>query len=345
MQTHRLRCAKIVRVTEDGDTNTRTVHITADMAPASAGFVSFDAIRFTFRSEEKCLVLPIPRPIAAKAQSTVVIFGKFQGTGRRAVLGGDEINHPVSVRAAADVVKGDLPGFVQSDLRFSGRQIDKPMARLEATVDETAPGLVHGDELDLALSLSHVPKVRLAAFKFRLGPRKPDAVMMEVIRRIVVGDEFADGREKGVKVAAALEDRFDIGPRQFDHVRLIMKNGLVGDGAFELAAFADHLHAITRIVVRFGRNQSINPGRAVFEFLFNEASMALTVGLKLDHVPTFIGELLELRRAGGQGEPDDGIAAVVVAGKHPDLALAARGVETEGTAEEQYCIGGRNFLH
>ena len=71
-------------------------------------------------------------------------------------------------------------------------------------------------------------------------------MMMEMIRRIVVGDEFATGCENGVKVTAPLEDRFDVGSRQFAHLRLIMKNGLVGDGAFELAAFAGHLHAVAK---------------------------------------------------------------------------------------------------
>ena len=212
-------------------------------------------------------------------------------------------------------------------------------------MDETAPSLADCDKLDPALAFTHVPKIRLAAFKLCLGPRKPDAVMMEMIRRIVVGDEFAVGRENGVKVTAALEDRFDAGPRQFAHLRLIMKNGLVADGAFELAAFAGHLHAVARTGIRFGRNQSICPGRTVFQFLFNEASMTFAVGLKRNPVPPFVGQLLEVTCAGGQREPDDGIAAVVVAGKNRDPSRAFRGVEAEGKAEEQYYAGGRNFLH
>src|SRR6266516_1475686 len=113
-------------------------------------------------------------------------------------------------------------------------------------MDQTAPGSAERDELHPALAFTHVPEIRLATFKLCLGPRKPDAVMMEMIRRIVVGDELAAGRENGVQVTAALEDRFDVGPRQFAHLRLIMKNGLVGDGAFELAAFAGHLHAVAK---------------------------------------------------------------------------------------------------
>src|SRR3989442_7641957 len=139
--------------------------------------------------------------------------------------------------------------------------------------------------------------------------------MMEMVWRIVVGDEFAAGRENGVKVTAALEDRFDVGPRQFAQLRLIMKNELVANGAFELAAFAGHLHAVARTRIRFGRNQSISPGRTMFQFLFNEASMAFTVGLKCNPVPPFVGQLLEVTRAGGQREPDNGIAAVVLARK------------------------------
>src|SRR2546425_1066234 len=152
-------------------------------------------------------------------------------------------------------------------------------------MDETAPGLADRDKLDPALAFTHVPKIRLATFKLCLGPRKPDAVMMEMVWRIVVGDEFAAGRENGVKVTAALEDRFDVGPRQFAQLRLIMKNELVANGAFELAAFAGHLHAVARTRIRFGRNQSISPGRTMFQFLFNEASMAFTVGLKCNPVP------------------------------------------------------------
>ena len=59
----------------------------------------------------------------------------------------------------------------------------------------------------------------------------------------------------------------------------------------------------------------------------------------------FISHLLEVTRAGGQGEPDDGIAAVVVAGKNRDPARAFRGAEAEGKAEEQHCASGRIFLH
>src|SRR5438034_8869229 len=73
--------------------------------------------------------------------------------------------------------------------------------------------------------------------------------------------------------------------------------------------------------------------------------MARTVGLKRNHVPPFISHLLEVTRAGGQVEPDDGIAAVVAAGKNRDPARAFRGAEAEGKAEEQHCAGGRNFLH
>ena len=87
------------------------------------------------------------------------------------------------------------------------------------------------------------------------------------------------------------------------------------------------------------------PGRTVFQFLFNEASTAFTVGLKCNHVPPFVGQLLEVTRAGGQLETDDGIATVVVAGKNGDPARAFGGVDAEGKAEEQYCAGGRDFLH
>src|SRR5439155_957382 len=83
-----------------------------------------------FGSQEKSFVLAVPRPIAAKAQSTIVIFRKFQGTGRRALLGGDEIKHPVTGRRTTDVVKGDLPGFVQSNPGFRRGQIDETMAHL-----------------------------------------------------------------------------------------------------------------------------------------------------------------------------------------------------------------------
>ena len=39
--------------------------------------------------------------------------------------------------------------------------------------------------------IAHVPKVPRAAFEFRLCPRHPDAVMVDVVRRIVVGDHAA----------------------------------------------------------------------------------------------------------------------------------------------------------
>src|SRR3989442_4291003 len=133
-------------------------------------------------------------------------------------------------------------------------------------MDETAPGFAERDELHLALPFTNVPEIRLAAFELRLGPGKPDAMMMEMIRRIVVGDESAVGRENGVKVTAALEDRFDVGPREFAHLRLIMKNELMGDEALDLISFASHLHAVAQIGVRCGRNQSIRPGRTVLQF-------------------------------------------------------------------------------
>ena len=75
--------------------------------------------------------------------------------------------------------------------------------------------------------------------------------------------------------------------------------------------------------------------RTVFQFLFNEARMARAVSLKCNYVPPFVGQLSEVTRAGGQREPGDGIAAVVVAGKNRDPARAFRGVEAEGQAEEQ----------
>ena len=114
-----------------------------------------------------------------------------------------------------------------------------------------------------------------------------------------------------------------------------MQNELIGDGALDLISFASHLHAVAEIRVRLGRNQSIPLGRTVFQILFNEARMAFTVGLKSDHVPAFVGQLLEDTRASGQREPDDGIAAVVVASKNRNPARAFRGVEAEGKAEEQ----------
>ncbi len=211
-------------------------------------------------------------------------------------------------------------------------------------MDETAPGLADRDELHPALAFTHVPEIRLATFKLCLGPRKPDAVMMEMIRRIVVGDELAAGRENGVQVTAALEDRFDVGPRQFAHLRLIMENELIGDGALDLTAFAGHLHAVAETAVRFGRNQSIRPGQTVLQFLFNEARMALAVGLKRNHVPAFVRQLLEVTRAGGPREPDGGITAVVVASKNRDPARAFRGAEAEGKAEEQDRAGGEKFF-
>src|SRR5262245_17624712 len=107
------------------------------------------------------------------------------------------------------------------------------MARLEPAVNWTAPGLADLDELDPALAFTHVPKIRLATFKLRFRPWSPNAVMMEVIPWIVVGDELTAGRENGVQVTAALEDRFDVGPWQFAHLRLIMKSGLTGDRALD----------------------------------------------------------------------------------------------------------------
>src|ERR1043165_5479240 len=130
---------------------------------------------------------------------------------------------------------------------------------MEAAVDGTAPGLADRGKLDPALAFTHVPKIRLAPFKLCLGPGKPEAMMMEMIRRIVVGDEFAAGCENGVKVAAALKDRLDVGPRQLARLRLIMKNGLAGDGAFDPVAVAGHLHAVAGTGVRFGGNQPIRP--------------------------------------------------------------------------------------
>ena len=71
--------------------------------------------------------------------------------------------------------------------------------------------------------------------------------------------------------------------------------------------------------------------------------MPFKVGLKRRHVPLFVGQLLEITRASGQREADDGIAAIEPAGKNCDSARAFRGVEAEGKAEEHSCVAGEIF--
>ena len=320
MQAHRLRRAEIIRVTQDSDACAGAIHVAADVAPASAGFVSFDAIGFAFGCQEKSFILAVPRPITANAQSAIVIFRKFQGTGRRALLGGDEIKHPVTGRSTTDVVKGDLPGFVQSNPGFRRGQIDETMARLEAAVDWTAPGFLERDEFNRAFAFTHVPEIGLAPFKLCLCPRKPDAVVMEVIRRIVVSDEFAGGREDGMKVTTAFEDRFDVGPRQFAHFSLVIKDRLFADGAFEPAASTGNLHACGRIGLQFRSDQPIGLNGSAFEVFFDEARLSFVVDLNWNQVAALVLQLVEGARVGGQSEADNRIAAIIVAGKNRDPA-------------------------
>src|SRR6185295_13715780 len=103
MQTHRLRRAEVVRMTEDRDPGNLAVHLAADVAPAPASLVAFHAIGFTFRGEKKCFVLSVPLPVAPEAQPAVVILRKLERTGRGADLSGDEVERPVTLRSTARV--------------------------------------------------------------------------------------------------------------------------------------------------------------------------------------------------------------------------------------------------
>src|SRR6185295_3902438 len=62
--------------------------------------------------------------------------------------------------------------------------------------------------------VTHVPEVRGAALEFSMGPCAPDAVMMDVVGRVIVSDHFARRRVDGMQIAAALEHLFDVGTGQ-----------------------------------------------------------------------------------------------------------------------------------
>src|SRR2546422_8739835 len=114
-------------------------------------------------------------------------------------------------------------------------------------------------------------------------------------------------------VSAAFVDGLDVGPRQSAHFGLVKENGLLANGAFQPAAFPDHLRLCVRVAFPSGRNQSIRFLGSELEVLFDEASMALAVDLKRNQMAALIFQLLEATRRGGQREADGRIAAVTVA--------------------------------
>ena len=55
------------------------------------------------------------------------------------------------------------------------------MTRAEATLLRAAPRIIERDEFDRASAVTHIPEIRMAAFKLRLRPSEPDTVMMNMV--------------------------------------------------------------------------------------------------------------------------------------------------------------------
>src|SRR5207247_1534558 len=135
-----------------------------------------------------------------------------------------------------------LPRLVEDGFRLWGQEIDEAMPALKTGVDRAAPGVVQRHKLHRAFPFTHVPEVRLPALELRLGPREPEPVVMDVVRRVIVGDDFTRRREDRVDVTAAREDRLDVGAWQFRLFAVVAEEAGACEGDLDRARLALRLH-------------------------------------------------------------------------------------------------------
>src|ERR1041384_1775969 len=98
------------------------------------------------------------------------------------------------------------------------------MACTEATLRSAIPRFIERDEFDRAGAVAHIPEIRMAAFKFRLRPGEPDAMMVNMGGRIIARDYAPCRRVDGMKITAAPENRLDVWARQLTWPALIFKH-------------------------------------------------------------------------------------------------------------------------
>src|SRR5215475_5709319 len=97
------------------------------------------------------------------------------------------------------------------------------MRRAKASVDWAAPVIVQRGKVHPALALTHVPKVGRATVELRVRPRPPHAVMMDVVRRKIVGHQFSGEGSDGMEISAAPKDWLDVIARERARLRLIIE--------------------------------------------------------------------------------------------------------------------------
>src|SRR5215468_6171674 len=102
------------------------------------------------------------------------------------------------------MINGDLPLLIQNGLWLRRFQINITIVRLESGINLSAPGFVKRDKFNRACAFAHIPEVRVTTLKFRLRPGKPDAVMMQMLWRIIIRDDAPRRRIDSAEIAAAL---------------------------------------------------------------------------------------------------------------------------------------------
>ena len=97
------------------------------------------------------------------------------------------------------------------------------MARDQSGVNRSRPRFIHAHKIDAPLAVAHVPEIRGASVELGFGPSPPDTVMMDMVRRKIVGHNFSRERANGMEVSAPLEKSFDIFAGQSTRLGLIIE--------------------------------------------------------------------------------------------------------------------------
>src|SRR5687767_7856535 len=111
MQSHRLRCAKVIRVPENGKAGELSADVATHMTPAPARAIAFHAIRFGFRGEERRILLTVPVPMAAHAKTAVMILRQLQWTRAGALLGGSKFKEMKRFFPVREPIEPHFPDF------------------------------------------------------------------------------------------------------------------------------------------------------------------------------------------------------------------------------------------
>ena len=223
MQPHGLGETVVRRMAEDRRARDTAFERASDPGPLATGLVDFETVGVAVGGEEDAVGLPVPRPVPPEAESAVVILGQLQRRRGRAGLAGNEVDDEKRLWRG-DGLGPDLPGFVQRGLGFRREQVHELVPRDQARARGVAPDLVDGDEFHEALLVAHVPEVRRAALELGMGPRRPDAVVMDVVAREIVGHDAAGRSRDGVDVAAPHEGFLDVGARHFAGLGLVAEH-------------------------------------------------------------------------------------------------------------------------